>query len=374
VHRTGGVLGVGHEVVDDEDTVPPGGLGVAGTGEDVVPRLGVVGPEDEAHGPTLPAWALSKPTCSLERSTALTTTMSPMDAPLAPLRPTAAHRTSRAAPADRRRPLRLAEVAVAGVHDPDEMPFCTPWTRQSPAEELRPEFLRHHWRHRAGWSPDDWWFEAAWSTTASRSALRPSAPPSSGSPGPPGAARGSARLTTGTGSAPRCAPRCWRWRSSTWVRPGRVRVSRRQRQLDGCVALHRLRVRTARGAGRRGPAPGRTAARHRHRHLAIPTPPPCGGRRPRRVPGDVRRDRARAGVADGLDVVAVGIAHEGSVVVRVVLGPHPRVVQHLGPGDHRGAEERPHGLAVGARRPGGSGGCALVDQWTQPEARPPSVP
>jgi RimJ/RimL family protein N-acetyltransferase len=54
----------------------------------------------------------------------------------------------------------LAEVAVAGVHGPDEMPFCTPWTRQ-PAEDLRPEFLRHHWRHRAGWSPDDWWFEAA---------------------------------------------------------------------------------------------------------------------------------------------------------------------------------------------------------------------
>src|SRR3954453_23952944 len=39
-------------------------------------------------------------------------------------------------------------------------------------------------------------------------------------------------------------------------------------------------------------------------------------------------------VADGLHVVAVGIPHEGAVVVRVVLGPHPRLVENLGPGRH----------------------------------------
>ena len=46
-------------------------------------------------------------------------------------------------------------------------------------------------------------------------------------------------------------------------------------------------------------------------------------------------------VTDRLDVVAVGIAHERAVVVRVVLGPHPRLVQHLGAGGDRGVEERP---------------------------------
>src|SRR5690606_10954551 len=51
VHRAGGVLGVRHEVVDDVEAVPPGGLGVEAGGEQVVPRLGVVHPEAEAHGP-----------------------------------------------------------------------------------------------------------------------------------------------------------------------------------------------------------------------------------------------------------------------------------------------------------------------------------
>src|SRR3954447_22570997 len=39
-------------------------------------------------------------------------------------------------------------------------------------------------------------------------------------------------------------------------------------------------------------------------------------------------------VAHSLHVVAVGIPHEGAVVVRVVLGPHPRFVENLGPGRH----------------------------------------
>ena len=52
-------------------------------------------------------------------------------------------------------------------------------------------------------------------------------------------------------------------------------------------------------------------------------------------------------VADGLDVVAVGVADERAVVVRVVLGPHPRLVQHLGAGRDRGVEERAHRGPVG---------------------------
>ena len=36
------------------------------------------------------------------------------------------------------------------------------------------------------------------------------------------------------------------------------------------------------------------------------------------------------GVADGLDVVAVGVADEGAVVVGVVLRPQPGLVQRLG--------------------------------------------
>ena len=41
----------------------------------------------------------------------------------------------------------------------------------------------------------------------------------------------------------------------------------------------------------------------------------------------------------GLDVVAVRVPHEGAVVVRVVLGPHPRFVQDRSTGAHRGVEE-----------------------------------
>src|SRR5262245_27005863 len=52
-------------------------------------------------------------------------------------------------------------------------------------------------------------------------------------------------------------------------------------------------------------------------------------------------------VADRFDVVAVGIAHERAVVVRVVLGPHPRLVQHFGPGGHRGVEEGAHRGPIG---------------------------
>ncbi len=51
--------------------------------------------------------------------------------------------------------LAMIDLAKAGIHDPMEMPFGSPWsTIPSPAFERG--FLAHHWKMRAGWSPDDW--------------------------------------------------------------------------------------------------------------------------------------------------------------------------------------------------------------------------
>jgi RimJ/RimL family protein N-acetyltransferase len=51
--------------------------------------------------------------------------------------------------------VRLIEVARAGIHPPDEMPFGIAWsTAASPAFELG--FLQHHWGLRAAWSPESW--------------------------------------------------------------------------------------------------------------------------------------------------------------------------------------------------------------------------
>ena len=55
-------------------------------------------------------------------------------------------------------------------------------------------------------------------------------------------------------------------------------------------------------------------------------------------------------VVDGLDVVAVGVADEGAVVARVVLGPHAGLVEdlvaELGGGIAKGVDR----LADGARK------------------------
>ena len=51
--------------------------------------------------------------------------------------------------------VRLIDLATAGIHPPDEMPFDIPWsTLPSPAFEYG--FLQHHWGMRAGWSPESW--------------------------------------------------------------------------------------------------------------------------------------------------------------------------------------------------------------------------
>ena len=49
----------------------------------------------------------------------------------------------------------LMQVARAGVHPPEDMPFSIPWTRAT-GDELARGFLQHHWSVRGAWSPDNW--------------------------------------------------------------------------------------------------------------------------------------------------------------------------------------------------------------------------
>jgi RimJ/RimL family protein N-acetyltransferase len=49
----------------------------------------------------------------------------------------------------------LAEVAKAGVHDPERMPFTFPWTDTAP-ERFALQFAQYHWGTRASWSPEKW--------------------------------------------------------------------------------------------------------------------------------------------------------------------------------------------------------------------------
>ncbi len=52
----------------------------------------------------------------------------------------------------------LAELARRGVHDPDEMPFSTPWTDAPPEKRARAT-VQWQWRQRAAWTPADWHLE-----------------------------------------------------------------------------------------------------------------------------------------------------------------------------------------------------------------------
>lgn len=49
----------------------------------------------------------------------------------------------------------LGELAAAGVHDPDLMPFLHPWTDLPPAERAR-SVIQFQWRTLASWQPRDW--------------------------------------------------------------------------------------------------------------------------------------------------------------------------------------------------------------------------
>jgi RimJ/RimL family protein N-acetyltransferase len=49
----------------------------------------------------------------------------------------------------------LADLAAAGVHDPEVQPFGVPWTDVSPDERARGTVL-YHWSQRGAWKPEHW--------------------------------------------------------------------------------------------------------------------------------------------------------------------------------------------------------------------------
>jgi len=49
----------------------------------------------------------------------------------------------------------LVDTILDGVHEPDRMPFSTPWTR-APRGELPYNALAHFWRQLAGFTADSW--------------------------------------------------------------------------------------------------------------------------------------------------------------------------------------------------------------------------
>lgn len=54
----------------------------------------------------------------------------------------------------------LADLAVAGIHDPAAMPFYVPWST-APADVLPRNFAQFHWSNRASFSPRRWTLELA---------------------------------------------------------------------------------------------------------------------------------------------------------------------------------------------------------------------
>lgn len=50
----------------------------------------------------------------------------------------------------------LAEVAKAGIHPPDEMPFAVPWTDASADPGFVTAFVAHHEQTLAAWTPEEW--------------------------------------------------------------------------------------------------------------------------------------------------------------------------------------------------------------------------
>ena len=54
----------------------------------------------------------------------------------------------------------LAELALAGIHDADAMPFSVPWST-APAQVLPRSFAQFHWSQRASFSPGSWSLDLA---------------------------------------------------------------------------------------------------------------------------------------------------------------------------------------------------------------------
>ena len=47
------------------------------------------------------------------------------------------------------------DLAKAGIHPPDKMPFGVAWS-VVPSPEFEHGFVQHHWRMRGTWTPEDW--------------------------------------------------------------------------------------------------------------------------------------------------------------------------------------------------------------------------
>lgn len=56
---------------------------------------------------------------------------------------------------DREELAALAEVAAAGVHDPDFMPFRVPWTAAAP-DEIARAVIVHHWKTLGSFEQQNW--------------------------------------------------------------------------------------------------------------------------------------------------------------------------------------------------------------------------
>jgi RimJ/RimL family protein N-acetyltransferase len=54
----------------------------------------------------------------------------------------------------------LMDLAAAGIHDPDDMPFSIPWTRHEPPY-LQQQGMQHFWGMRAGLTPAEWTIQLA---------------------------------------------------------------------------------------------------------------------------------------------------------------------------------------------------------------------
>jgi RimJ/RimL family protein N-acetyltransferase len=50
----------------------------------------------------------------------------------------------------------LAEVAKAGIHPPEEMPFAVAWTDATAGPSFVSDFVAHHEEVLASWTPDEW--------------------------------------------------------------------------------------------------------------------------------------------------------------------------------------------------------------------------
>jgi RimJ/RimL family protein N-acetyltransferase len=51
--------------------------------------------------------------------------------------------------------LALIDVAKAGIHPPDEMPFGVAWSVE-PSPAFEHGFVQHHWTMRGSWTPEAW--------------------------------------------------------------------------------------------------------------------------------------------------------------------------------------------------------------------------